>query len=98
MANWAFFAKTEAEFVRKVLEDQPEPSRYFAEMKRLNQLGAAEDRGHTAPPLIDTPKISGLPPEALLLDVRAQARVQHGFIPGSIAVPYGKSFVNWVGS
>jgi hydroxyacylglutathione hydrolase len=35
--NWAFNAKTEAEFVTKVLSGQPDPPPYFAVMKRLNR-------------------------------------------------------------
>src|SRR5207244_3062825 len=40
LANWAFQVKDEKEFVRAVLQDQPDPPRYFAEMKRVNRLGA----------------------------------------------------------
>jgi hydroxyacylglutathione hydrolase len=98
LANWAFGVKSEAEFVRRVLEDQPEPPKYFAEMKRLNRLGTAEDRGLASPALVDSPKIVELPGKHVLLDVRATARVEQGFLPGSIAVPFGKGFVNWAGS
>ena len=37
--NWAFGITDESEFVRAVLAGQPEPPRYFAEMKRINQAG-----------------------------------------------------------
>ena len=37
--NWAFGVDDEAEFVRAVLAGQPDPPRYFAEMKRINQSG-----------------------------------------------------------
>src|SRR5262249_38145850 len=47
LANWAFQIEQEDEFVEKVLEDQPEPPRYFAEMKRVNKLGAPA--AHPAP-------------------------------------------------
>src|SRR6476659_3765655 len=39
IANWAFTAGSEAEFVKLVLEGQPAPPRYFAVMKRLNRDG-----------------------------------------------------------
>ena len=37
--NWAFKMADEQAFVDKVLAGQPDPPRYFAEMKRLNKLG-----------------------------------------------------------
>src|SRR5690349_22364853 len=37
--NWAFGIDDEDEFVRAVLAGQPEPPRYFAEMKRINRDG-----------------------------------------------------------
>ena len=39
--NWAFTAKSEADFVKAVLEGQPEPPKYFAKMKRVNKEGPA---------------------------------------------------------
>ena len=37
--NWAFQVQEEDDFVRQVLEGQPEPPRYFAGMKRINREG-----------------------------------------------------------
>ena len=37
--NWAFTAKSEAEFVKSVLTGQPEPPAYYAAMKQMNKLG-----------------------------------------------------------
>jgi hydroxyacylglutathione hydrolase len=37
--NWAFGVTDEAEFVRLVLEGQPDPPRYFGAMKRINKEG-----------------------------------------------------------
>src|SRR5687768_5191925 len=37
--NWAFASADEDEFVRQVLQGQPEPPEYFAEMKRVNKRG-----------------------------------------------------------
>jgi hydroxyacylglutathione hydrolase len=39
IANWGFGAATEDEFVEMVLAGQPEPPKYFAEMKRINKEG-----------------------------------------------------------
>ncbi|CAA9340091.1 MAG: MBL-fold metallo-hydrolase superfamily, partial [uncultured Gemmatimonadaceae bacterium] len=38
-ANWGVATLDEEEFVRLVLAGQPEPPRYFAEMKRVNRAG-----------------------------------------------------------
>src|SRR5437762_964638 len=37
--NWAFGIENEDEFVRVVVAGQPDPRRYFAEMKRINRDG-----------------------------------------------------------
>src|SRR5687768_9044585 len=37
--NWGLAAEDEGEFVRAVLAGQPEPPKYFAEMKRINREG-----------------------------------------------------------
>src|SRR5690606_13169215 len=39
VVNWGLTSPSEAEFVREVLEGQPDPPRYFAEMKRINREG-----------------------------------------------------------
>ena len=39
--NWAFDMRTEAAFVEAVLEGQPDPPPYFAQMKRVNKAGPA---------------------------------------------------------
>ena len=44
--NWAFTAKSEAEFVTNVLTGQPEPPKYYATMKQMNKHGPAPARRH----------------------------------------------------
>ncbi|MBA3533266.1 MAG: MBL fold metallo-hydrolase, partial [Ardenticatenales bacterium] len=39
--NWAFTTQDEESFIATVLDGQPEPPRYFAQMKRLNKVGPA---------------------------------------------------------
>jgi len=96
--NWAFGAKTEAEFVAQVLADQPEPPKYFAEMKRLNRDG---------PPILDGVRRPGqLPPArlpelldagALVVDARPSAAYTERHVPGTIHIPLGRSFTTWAG-
>lgn len=93
------FKNYEAGFVKYILEGQPEPPMYFAEMKRLNKV----DR----PFLIEVPKISKLNKieldkaiinKLLIIDTRSKEQVAQGFVPGSLHIEGGKSFATFVGS
>ncbi|MGV8879572.1 MAG: MBL fold metallo-hydrolase [Sphingobacteriaceae bacterium] len=99
LRNWAFqFGDNEKGFVQYLLEDQPEPPKYFAMMKKLNK----ENR----PLLTEVPKLKKLSAEALkqnmakgmeLLDTRNKADFADGFIPGSINIQGNNSFATWAG-
>lgn len=97
--NWAFGIAEEDTFVREVLAGQPEPPRYFAEMKRINRLG---------PPLLGRfRRPARLPAEQLravlgesgwVVDTRDSADYGRGAVPGSINIPASRSFTTWAGS
>ena len=97
--NWAFrFANDEKGFVNFLLEDQPEPPKYFAMMKKLNKV----DR----PLLTTVPKLKQLSnaemTEAMskgvkLIDARVKTEFAKGFIPGSINIQGNNSFATWAG-
>jgi hydroxyacylglutathione hydrolase len=96
--NWAFADLSEDEFVEKVLADQPVPPRYFAVMKRINRTAAALPK--TAPP-----KILGvreledsLRKKGMVVDTRPAERFARGHVPGTVNIPLGKSFLNWMGA
>jgi len=98
LANWAFHAKDESEFVSKVLEDQPEPPRYFAEMKRVNKIGASaiwEAPAQLDPGALESMLSSG---SVQVIDLRPPADFAAGFIPGTITIPLDKNFLNWCGA
>jgi hydroxyacylglutathione hydrolase len=100
LANWAFQVAGEAEFVSRVLEDQPEPPRYFAEMKRVNKLGAEAARPapmHFEPAVLAALIDSGSS-QAEVVDLRPAAAFANGFVPGVISLPLGRSFLNWAGA
>jgi len=98
LVNWAFQCADEAEFVAKVLEDQPEPPVYFAHMKRMNRDG---------PPVLDElPDPSRLSPDAVaahlregdtVVDLRSRGDFASGHLPGSLNLPWGQDFTNWAG-
>jgi hydroxyacylglutathione hydrolase len=97
--NWGFAIQEEEAFVQAVLAGQPEPPRYFAEMKRINQAGP-RFLGEVQPPV-------RLPPGTLadalahghpVVDTRDAARFREGAIPGTINIPAGRTFTTWAGS
>ncbi len=97
--NWAFqYPDNEQGFVKYLLEDQPEPPKYFAMMKQLNKV----DR----PLLTEVPKLKKLSAEELkaamaegvkLIDTRSKTDFSEGFIPGSINIQSNNSFSTWAG-
>ena len=97
--NWAFrFANDENGFVKFLLEDQPEPPKYFAMMKKLNKV----DRKL----LTEVPKLKQLSNDEMmeamgkgikLIDARNKTEFAKGFIPGSINIQGNNSFATWAG-
>jgi hydroxyacylglutathione hydrolase len=98
LTNWAFGIADEEEFVRAVLEGQPDPPRYFAIMKRINRDG---------PPLLASIQPPGrLPPDrlepamaggAVVVDTRSAREYARGAVPGTINIPWNRSFTSWAG-
>lgn len=97
--NWAFrFNSDEKGFVNYLLEDQPEPPKYFAMMKKLNKV----DR----PLLTSVPKLRLIDNHEMLenmnkgirlIDARNKAEFATGFIPGSINIQNNNSLATWAG-
>jgi hydroxyacylglutathione hydrolase len=97
--NWAFGISNENEFVRTVLAGQPEPPRYFCEMKRINQSG---------PRLLGTRcRPEPLPVETLaailhqgktVIDTRPAREFAQAALPGTINIPVNRAFTTWAGS
>ncbi len=96
--NWAFQIASEADFVATVLAGQPDPPKYFAEMKRVNKAGPAIFGGVRRPPLLQTTTLDGLLREgAIVVDTRHPADFAAGHIPGTINIPWDASFTTWAG-
>jgi hydroxyacylglutathione hydrolase len=99
LVNWAFLSSSEDAFVAEVLAGQPEPPKYFARMKQVNRDGPK--------PRVDPARIGRMSPTeltaawdegAVLIDVRATAEFAAGHMAGTINIPTGTSFPNWLGS
>lgn len=97
--NWAFqYESDEESFAKYLLEDQPEPPKYFAMMKKLNKI----DR----PLLTEVPKLDRLTTDELknalkkgvkVIDTRLKADFAKGFIPGTINIQGNNAFSTWMG-
>ncbi len=96
--NWAFADISEREFIAKVLEDQPEPPRYFTVMKRVNRDGQLA-LPITSPERLGLPELeAALRQKATVIDTRPARNFAAGHVPGSMNIPLGKSFLNWAGA
>lgn len=97
--NWAFqYTENEKGFVQYLLEDQPEPPKYFAMMKHLNKVNR--------PLLTEVPTLKKLSVEDLksamaegmkVIDTRNKLDFASGYIPGSINIQGNNSFATWAG-
>lgn len=97
--NWALSTEDEGEFVRTVLAGQPEPPRYFAEMKRLNREGPPALGGFRVPPrLLGSQLAEALEAGATVVDLRSTDAFAAGHVPGTINIPLNKSFPTWAGA
>jgi hydroxyacylglutathione hydrolase len=96
--NWALAETSEREFVRRVLEDQPVPPRYFALMKKINRIGAAP-ADQFGPRELDLADLdAALQSGAAVVDTRSAVSFAGGHVPGTLNIPRNKSFLNWLGA
>jgi hydroxyacylglutathione hydrolase len=97
LTNWALQQADEQAFVAAVLEDQPDPPMYFAEMKKVNRTGAPAWTGAPAMRSLDAASLeAAVADDVLLVDVRDERT--SGLLPGALAIPGGRSFSGWAGS
>ncbi|MEP6765355.1 MAG: MBL fold metallo-hydrolase [Gemmatimonadaceae bacterium] len=98
LANWALIIENEDAFVREVLNGQPDPPRYFANMKRVNKEGPRVLRGLTIPPKLPSASIHSLmQSNSLVIDTRPAATFAEAHVPRTLSIPYNKSFSTWAG-
>ena len=97
--NWAFSVDDEADFVRQVLEGQPEPPAYFAEMKRVNKRGPRVLGALERPVRLDASDVIGvLSSGSTFVDTRSAAVFAARHMPGTVNIPLNRSFTTWAGS
>jgi hydroxyacylglutathione hydrolase len=98
MFNWALGVEREDEFVAAVLAGQPEPPRYFAEMKRINRDGPPLLGGLRRPERLPDPRLPALVAAgALVIDTRHAADFADHHVRGTINIPLDRGFTTWAG-
>jgi hydroxyacylglutathione hydrolase len=84
--------------VKSVLAGQPDPPKYFAEMKRINKQGPRVLGGFPKPPRLGAAAIDGLLKSgALVVDTRKAIEFALGHIPGTISIAQNGSFTTNAG-
>ena len=96
--NWGLTADDEAAFVAAVLAGQPDPPKYFAQMKRINKEGPRVLGGFPRPARLDSQELPGLiDGRALVVDTRPAPAYARAHVPGTLNVQLNGSFNTWAG-
>ncbi len=97
--NPAFRFTDEDEFVRWLLDGQPEPPRYFAQMKRVNKVGPALLSQVAQPERLTPARLrEALAAGGQVFDLRDQADFERAHLRGAISAPASSaSFSTYVG-
>lgn len=101
--NWAFSAADEAAFVQQLLDGQPEPPRYFAQMKRLNKDRPASS---VLPTMQSVPQWSAEEliaagasgrDDLQIVDLRDGEESLANPVPGAFTIPMDGGVSTWFG-
>jgi hydroxyacylglutathione hydrolase len=96
--NWAFAVEDEEGFVRAVLAGQPDPPRYFGQMKQINRDGPRL-LGGIRPARLPVERLATLlAAGATVVDTRPAREFALGAVPGTINIPLNRAFTTWSGS
>ncbi len=93
-------ATSEDNFVKFILEGQPEPPLYFARMKRDNKIGPAIIGGVPKTQRLTLRQLGNIVNKegTVILDTRERNEYAAGHIPGSLLSPLNKQFNTVAGS
>ncbi len=99
MFNWALQYDELEAFQKELLDGQPEPPAYFAVMKSVNKTGVELVKDLPQPQEIQSvDELKKLIANGeQVVDLRASASFRNGYIPGTLNIPFNKSFANWAG-
>ena len=89
--NWAFKINDEETFKKELVQDQPEPPNYFAQMKKINKTDVPKAADSRVYPLSSDTFTD------LIIDLRAKEIYQAGHSHGALNVPMNEKFLSYVG-
>ena len=97
--NPAFQHGDEATFVRWLLDGQPEPPKYFAQMKKVNKLGPALLSQLPAPVNFDRRMLNAVVADGgQVIDLRDRGQFAFSYVPGTVNIPADStSYVTYLG-
>lgn len=97
--NWAMKFDNEAEFVKALLDGQPEPPYYFAVMKHVNKVGIGLIKDlPEVKTITSVDEVTRLIDEgSQVIDTRGAASFAKEHVKGTMNVPFNNSFTNWMG-
>ncbi len=97
--NPAFQFEDEDAFVRWLLDGQPEPPKYFAQMKKVNKLGPPLLNRLPAPVNFDRRMLDAVIADGgQVIDLRNRGQFAAAHAPGTVNVPADShSYVTWLG-
>jgi hydroxyacylglutathione hydrolase len=99
--SWAFLSKDERSFVGDLLDGQPEPPYYFAQMKQLNRSRPGDSVIVSLPAVTEldvaTVRSRMEAGDIQVVDLRDSESFFTGHIAGSYNVPFDRSMVTWFG-
>ncbi len=96
--NWALSVAKEDDFVSRVLAGQPDPPKYFAEMKRVNRDGPRILGAFPKPEALAGARLAEvIAGGAVVVDTRPAAAYAAGHVPRTINIPFNNSFTTRAG-
>ncbi|MYL20391.1 MBL fold metallo-hydrolase [Halobacillus litoralis] len=95
--NWALQHTDIDEFTDELIDGQPEPPKYFGMMKKLNKEGPSLEKEREVKKLTVDQLEEYRGNDAVIIDTREKWSFAAGHIPGTINIPYNRSFSNWAG-
>ncbi len=98
LVNWALQYSDEEAFVKALLDGQPEPPSYFAQMKRLNKEPRALLCTVPSIPQLNSAELEAhLNGQTQVVDTRSKEAFCNGFIPSSLFLHNNNSLSTWAG-
>ena len=98
LTNWALSIEDEDQFVKMLLDGQPEPPKYFAMMKKLNKVGPKILGSIPHPGRFSLQQFEKAGKEKVtIIDTRDKLAFAGGHIPGSINIQDNSAFSTWAG-